>query len=105
MKSLILAQPSKWSLKCFHHSGQNLTDRCLSLDSSSQETFPITVEGVNEVASKAANMSTGATVNLVKCYEESSSSAVVFGTPQVLLLALFAFVEPSLLFRTLTILF
>jgi len=83
--------------------GQNLTDRCLSLDSSSQETFPITVEGVNEVANKTANISSGATVNLVKCYEESSSATVWIGTPLVaLLLALFAFVEPSLLFGTST---
>jgi len=81
--------------------GQNLTDRCLSLDSSSQETFPITVEGVNEVASKAANMSTGTTVTLVKCYEESSSAAqVCFGTSLALLLALLAFIEPAWLFGT-----
>ena len=29
-----------------------------------------------KVGSNAANMSTGATVNLVKCYEESSSATV-----------------------------
>jgi len=79
--------------------GQNLTDRCLSLDSSSQETFPITVEGVNEVGSRAANMSTGATVNLVKCFVESSAvrARVYFGVP-ALLLGLLANSKPSLLF-------
>jgi hypothetical protein len=67
--------------------GQNLTGRCLTLDTSSQvlvtglqhhraqETLPITVAGVADIAAKAAN-TTGATAVVVECTESG-------GMPQV----------------------
>ena len=52
--------------------GQNLTGRCLTLNAGSEDTLPISVAGVLEMAAMAADI-TGATALVVECAVECTS--------------------------------